>query len=119
MGEYLGLEQDSALFAYVRRHYAHFFPALRALRALHRTTFVRQAANLWRHTERLWQRVLAQVPHDPTFAIIASFPLPICQFARAYRCRRFRGEGAVGQETLARPSCSRWNSATSPCISLR
>src|SRR5690242_7927045 len=29
VGAYLGLEQDSALCAYFRRHYAHFFPALR------------------------------------------------------------------------------------------
>jgi hypothetical protein len=29
VGEYLGLEQDSALFASFRRHFAHFFPALR------------------------------------------------------------------------------------------
>ena len=70
VGEYLGLEQDSALFAYFRRHYAHFFPALRTL---HRTTFVRQAANLWRLKERLWQQALARVPHDPTFAILDSF----------------------------------------------
>jgi Transposase DDE domain len=99
VGEYLGLEQDSRLFAYCRRHYAHFFPALRTL---HRTTFVRQAANLWRLKECLWQRVLARLPHDPTFAIIDSFPLPVCQFARAYRCRRFRGEAAFGKDTLAR-----------------
>ncbi len=99
VGEYRGLEQDSALFAYFRRHYAHFFPALRTL---HRTTFVRQAANLWRVKERLWQQVLARVPHDPTCAIIDSFPLPVCQFARAYRCRRFRGEAAFGKDTLVR-----------------
>ena len=80
VGEYLGLEQDSALFAYFRRHYAHFFPALHSL---HRTTFVRQAANLWRLKERLWQQVLAAVPHDPTFAILDRFPLPVGPFARA------------------------------------
>lgn len=99
VGAYLGLEQDSSLFAYFQRHYAHFFPALRRL---HRTTFVRQAANLWRLKERLWQHVLARIPHDPTFAIIDSFPLPVCQFARAYRCRRFRGDAAFGKDTLAR-----------------
>lgn len=99
VGEYLGLEQDSALFAYFRRHYAHFFPALRTL---HRTTFIRQAANLWRLKERLWQQALGRVPHDATFGIIDSFPLPVCQFARAYRCRRFRGEAAFGKDTLAR-----------------
>jgi hypothetical protein len=94
VGEYLGLEQDSALFAYFRQHYAHCFPALRSL---HRTTFVRQAANLWRLKERLWQHLLGQVPHDPTLAIIDRFPLPVCQFARASRCRRFRGEAAFGK----------------------
>lgn len=99
VGEYLGLAQDSALFAYFRRHYAHFFPALRTL---HRTTFVRQAANLWWLKERLWQHVLGRIPHDPTLALIDSFPLPVCQFARAYRCRRFRGEAAFGKDTLVR-----------------
>jgi hypothetical protein len=99
VGEYLGLEQDSALFAYFRRHYAHFFPALRTL---HRTTFVRQAATLWRLNERLWQQVLDQIPHDPAFAILDSLPLSVCQFARAYRCRRFRGAAAFGKDTLVR-----------------
>ena len=99
VGEYLGLEQDSALFVFFRRHYAHFFPALRTL---HRTTFVRQAANLWGLKERLWQHLLERINHDPTFAIIDSFPLPVCQFARAYRCRRFRGEAAFGKDTLVR-----------------
>ena len=36
------------------------------------------------------------------FAIIDSFPLPVCQFARAYSCRRFRGDAAFGKDTLAR-----------------
>jgi len=99
VGAYLGLEQDSALFASFRHHYAHFFPALHRL---HRTTFVRQAANLWRLKERRWQHVLALIPRDPTFAIIDSFPLPVCQFARAYRCRRFREEAAFGKDTLVR-----------------
>jgi hypothetical protein len=99
VGEYLGLPHDSALFAYFRRHYAHFFPGLRTL---HRTTFVRQAANLWRVKERLWQRFAARVPHDEQFALIDSFPLPVCLFARAYRCRRFHGEAAYGKDNLTR-----------------
>ena len=99
VGEYLGLEQDQALFAYFRRHYAHFFPALPTL---HRTTFARQAANLWWLKEQVWQHLVRHLPHDPRFAIIDSFPLPVCQFARAYRCRRFRGEAAFGKDTLVR-----------------
>src|SRR3712207_6647679 len=43
VGEFLGLDEDTELFAYFRRHYVHFFPNL--LR-VHRTTFTRQAANL-------------------------------------------------------------------------
>lgn len=50
----------------------------------------------------LWQRLLQRIPHDPTFAIIDSFPLPACPFARASRCRRFRGEAAFGTDTLVR-----------------
>jgi len=45
VGEFLGLDEDTELFAYFRRHYAHFFPNV--LR-VHRTTFTRQAANLWK-----------------------------------------------------------------------
>lgn len=99
VGAYLGLEQESALFAYFRHHYAHFFPALRQV---HRTTFVRQAANLWAIKECLWQHLAAQVPHDADFALVDSFALPVCLFARAYRCRRFRGEAAYGKDNLTR-----------------
>jgi hypothetical protein len=70
-----------------------------------RTTFARQAANRWAVKERLGQRRLAGVPHAPAFALVASFPIPACQFARAYRGRRCRGEAADGQDTLARQPC--------------
>lgn len=99
VGEFLGLDHDQAIYRYFRRHYRAFFPALGQV---HRTTFVRQAANLWAVKERLWQHLLAAVPHDPTLAVVDSFPLPVCQFARAYRCRRFRGEAAYGKDTLTR-----------------
>src|SRR3712207_5008891 len=100
VGEFLGLDEDMELLAYFRRHYAHFFPNL--LR-VHRTTFTRQAANLWKVKERLWQEPLADTPYDPAaFAICDSMPLPACLFARAYRCRRFRGEAAFGKDPLLR-----------------
>jgi len=99
VGAYLGLGQETALFAYFRRHWSHYFPALRQV---HRTTWTRQAAHLRQVKERLWQRAVAQVPHDPDFALVDSLPLPVCQFARAYRCRRFRGEARYGKDTLVR-----------------
>jgi Transposase DDE domain len=97
VGEFLGLDEDTELFAYFRRHYAHFFPNLRCV---HRTTFTRQAANLWKVKELLWRELLICVPHDPTFAMCDSMPLPVCLFARAYRCSRFKGEAAFGKDTL-------------------
>ncbi len=99
VGEFLGLNEDTELFAYFRRHYAHFFPNLLHV---HRTTFTRQAANLWKAKERLWQELLLLAPHDPTFAICDSMPLSACLFARAYRCKRFRGQAAFGKDTLLR-----------------
>jgi hypothetical protein len=69
---------------------------------VHRTTFTRQAANLWKVKEHLWQELLAQTRHDPTFAICDSMPLPVCLLARAYRCKRFRGEATFGKDTLLR-----------------
>ena len=100
VGEFLGLDTDKDIHLFFRRYYAEWFPALGAV---HRTTFARQAANLWKVKERLWQEFLARAPHhDPTFALIDSMPLPACLFARAYRCKRFRGEAAFGKDTLLR-----------------
>lgn len=99
VGEYLGLSQDSAIYRYFRRHYRHFFPALGAV---DRTTFVRQAANLWKVKEQVWQRLVEQISYDPALGIVDSFPVPVCQFARAYRCRRFKGEAAYGKDVLVR-----------------
>ena len=99
VGEFLGLDQDTALLAHFRRYHADLFPALGRI---HRTTFVRQAANLWRVKEALWQTILAHVPHDPRVALVDSFPVPVCRFARAYRCRLFAGEAAFGHDELSR-----------------
>ena len=69
---------------------------------MHRTTFCRQAANLWKVKEHLWQAFLALTPHDPALALVDSMPLPACLFARAYRCKRFKGEAAFGKDMLLR-----------------
>jgi hypothetical protein len=98
VGEYLGLDQDKTIFAYFRQHFGHFFPALRRI---HRTTFARQAANLWRVKERLWQQLLRGVEVDRAISLIDSFPVPVCRFARANRCRRLREVAAYGYDELA------------------
>ena len=99
VGEFLGLDQDVAIYRYFRRHHPGWFPAL--LR-VHRTTFARQAANLWVVTERLWGVLLDRVPHDPALSCVDSVPVPVCRFGRAWRCSRFRGQAAFGRDTGSR-----------------
>lgn len=99
VGEFLGLDQEKAIFSYFRRHYPHFFPALRSL---HRTTFTRQAANLWQVKARLWQQFLRRLELDRELSLVDSFPVPVCRFARARRCRRLREFSAYGFDEMAK-----------------
>jgi hypothetical protein len=95
VGEYLGMDCDTAIFDYFRRHFPHFFPALSHL---HRTTFVRQGANLWRVKEQLWQQLQERTGCDPRWALVDSFPVAVCRFARAPRRRLFRTEAGFGRD---------------------
>ncbi len=98
VGEFLGIDAEKDLFAYFRRHYAEWFPALREV---HRTTFTRQAANLWVAKERLWQHLLRrEIGFDPLVSLVDSFPVPVCRFARAYRCRLLPEESAFGYDEM-------------------
>jgi hypothetical protein len=54
VGEFLGLDQDAQLFWYFRCHHADAFPNLVRV---HRTAFLRQAANLWAVKQRLQQHL--------------------------------------------------------------
>jgi hypothetical protein len=99
VGEFLGLETDSNIFIYFRRHYADWFPGLRKI---DRTTFVRQATNLWKIKQELWQSLVKRIPYDPYFSIVDSFPVPVCRFARANRCRLYGTSAAYGHDEVAR-----------------
>ena len=102
VGEYLGFDQEKAIFAYFRRHYPHFFPALGRV---HRTTFTRQAANLWQMKARLWQQLLRGLDLDRQLSLVDSFPVPVCRFARARRCRRLRELATYGYDEMAKQTC--------------
>jgi len=99
IGEFLGLDHDNHLMEFFRGQYGHFFPGIRRI---HRTTFVRQAANLWRVKEQVWRRVLDLMSFEGGFAMVDSIPMPVCRFARAYRCRLFRPEAAFGKDHVER-----------------
>ena len=98
IGEFLGLDTDRGLHTYFRRHFGHLFPRLREV---HRTTFLRQAANLWAVKLALWRHLAAATRRDPALALIDSLPVPACRFARAHRCRSLRGLSAFGYDALA------------------
>lgn len=96
VGSYLGLSQDQELVEFFRHHYSHFFPVLLKIE---RSTFVRQAANLWAVKERLWMRLRDElIRQDELVGIIDSMPIPVCRFARAPWCVRFRGLARFGKD---------------------
>jgi hypothetical protein len=98
-GGFLGLDRDQAVSDHVRRRRAARFPALPRV---HRTTFARQAAGLWPGKARLWRACLDRIPHDPRINLVDRFPVPVCRFARAHRCRLVRGAAAFGHDGLVR-----------------
>jgi len=99
VGEFLGIDSDKGLYIFFRMFFADWFPALCLI---DRTTFTRQAANLWVIKERLLVYLSHMVSHDPLISIIDSFPMPVCRFARANRCRIFAGMAAYGYDEVAR-----------------
>jgi hypothetical protein len=91
-GEYFGLHREQDLYAYFRTHYRHFFPRLSE-----RTSFTRQAANLW--AVKMWiqhrlTRISGQV-NDPV-QVIDTLPLPVCVYTRSGRDRCFKPEADYG-----------------------
>jgi hypothetical protein len=99
VGEFLGIDTESNIFAHFGRHYSDWFPGLRQIT---RTTFTRQAANLWKVKQELWQMVAQNIRQDPYICIVDSFPVPVCRFARAPRCRSFGEVAAYGHDEVAR-----------------
>ncbi len=77
-GEFLGIDTDRGLYAYFRQNYGEWFPALKEI---HRTTFCRQAANLWVAKERLWKHLLNRVRFEASLSLVDSFPVEVCRFA--------------------------------------
>jgi hypothetical protein len=99
VGEFLGIDTESNIFTHFHRHYADWFPGLQKIT---RTAFTRQAANLWKVKQELWHTVAQTIPHDPYISVVDSFPVPVCRFARAPRCRSFGEVAAFGHDEVAR-----------------
>ena len=100
VGEFLGIDTDKGIFTYFKRHYPHYFPKMREV---HRTTFARQAANLWVIKERLWQHLLEDElvlgGGEEPLMVIDSFPIPVCNKSRSYKCKVMRELSERGRDT--------------------
>ena len=103
IGEFLGIDTDKGIYTYFKRHYPHYFPKIRDI---HRTTFARQAANLWVIKEHLWLHllehelvVLGGAEKEKPLMVIDSFPIPICKQSRSYKCKVMRDISERGHDT--------------------
>lgn len=99
VGEFLGFDTDKGIFEFFARHYAEWFPASRRV---HRTTFSRQAANLWKVKQLLWRGLLGGVEHDEKVSLVDSFAVPVCSFAKAPRHKSFAGIASRGYDAMRR-----------------
>lgn len=97
VGEFWGLDADRNLWRHFRAYHTAEFPALAHV---HRTTFTRQAANLWRVKHVLQSRLATWLSGDDPRWLVDSLPIDACQFARATFCRRFAGEADYGYDHL-------------------
>lgn len=91
VGEYQGIDADQAIWRYFRHHWLSWFPGLGS-----RSTFVRQAANLWQYKQRLQQHLAAELgAFADNVHLVDGIPMPLCGFSRApSRC--FNGVATYG-----------------------
>lgn len=92
VGEFLGQDADKSIWEYFRDHWQSLFPQLGS-----RTSFVRQAANLWYWKGKLQRQIATQLgAYADDCHLIDGFPIPVCRFARAHFSPLFKGEADYG-----------------------
>ena len=99
VGELWKLDTDKDLFRFFRPYHRREVPALAGLS---RTTFARQAANLWRVKQLIQQRLAGALAEGDPIWLVDSLPIDACPFARA---RGGDASGAVlSEEQGPRPA---------------
>jgi Transposase DDE domain len=99
VGEFLSIDTDKGIFSFFAGHYAEWFPKLPNV---DRTTFTRQAANLWKVKKLMWKALLARIEHEEAICLVDSFAMPVCSFAKAPRHRSFAGIATRGYDAMSR-----------------
>lgn len=92
VGEFLGYHGDKAIWEYFRRHWAPWFPGLGD-----RTTFSRQAANLWCVKQWLQEQLVADLGAATADChLLDGFPIAVCKLARAPRSQVLKPQATYG-----------------------
>lgn len=110
VGEVLGIDTDSNLFAHFGRYDADWFPGLRKNT---RTTFTGPTANLGKGKQEMWQLLMQRIPHDPSLSLVERFPVP-----ERWRSRGLwlGGSGSPNLVGLARPWASGLAGGWGDCV---
>ena len=95
VGEFWGLDTDKGIDRHFRDDHAAEFPNLPRV---HRTTFARQAANLWAVKRMVQGRLSARLGAGQPVWLVDSLPVEAFRFARATFCERFVGEADYGYD---------------------
>lgn len=90
LAEMSGIDSDKHAHAYFKSHCRRLFPAIGD-----RSSFVRQAANLWRVMELIRKRLASLIPLSGV-SIVDGIPMPVCGFTRANFSKVFKGSAAFG-----------------------
>jgi hypothetical protein len=94
VGEFLGLEHDTGIWSYFHstESWKSWFPALGC-----RTTFARQAANIWRITQQMHQRLVKSLgANTDDIHIVDGLPMIVANINRAKQSKLFRGLATIG-----------------------
>ena len=92
VGEFFGIDTDKGIWNYFKQHWIEWFPELGS-----RANFAKQAANLWQLKQHIQQQLLDALSATEDRLFMADgFPIPLCKFKRARRCKLFKGQANYG-----------------------
>jgi hypothetical protein len=82
--EMQGIHNNAAIWRYVYQHWLAWFPQLPQ-----KASFAKQSQHLWMIKMQLFERLF---PPTDRIHIIDGVPLPVCHYARRYRCKVYQEE---------------------------
>lgn len=92
VGEFQGINTDKGIWNYFKGHWLNLFPQIKS-----RSTFVRQAANLWCYKQKIQQILARKIGgFNDSIHLVDGLSIPLCHYQRAKSCRLFKGDASFG-----------------------